>query len=206
MIHIMANVLSKYHLNLIISAFFICLTTSAADLPEKYKVIPQEMLGNFYFLQDQPWKKEPERVKLNDIAGKGRVTILHFWASTCPKCVPELDEIEQVIREYAGREIDFFAISLNDSKKGVLHNYFMSQKYLGLKPYHRPGITKPNIRGVPTTFFLNKSGKLIGRIDGVANWQSDEMRRLLERLIVQEFEEEEGSWKWVEKLKNLVLH
>lgn len=128
----------------------------------------------------------PHQIPFKDILAEKKVIILHFWATSCPACIPELKELERIARTHMNAPIRFIALSVNDPRSGVLRNYFKRSHYAHLKPYHNPNSMRPPIKGLPTTLFFNKNGELIGRIEGAAKWHSDEMKRLLERLIAEE--------------------
>lgn len=52
------------------------------------------------------------RFKLADFAGK--VLVVNLWATWCGPCRREMPEYEEVMREYAGREVEFIALTTED--------------------------------------------------------------------------------------------
>lgn len=161
-------------------------STSFCALPERYNVISQETIKDFHYQEDQPWVTPPQEIHFSEQLNKQRIVVLHLWATSCPSCIQELDALEQTAEQYMNDPIDFIILSLNDPNSGVLRNYFNRKRYVHLKPYHNASSTRPAITGLPSTFFFNKNGKLIGRIEGAAKWHSEEMKRLLNRLILEE--------------------
>ena len=189
-----------------LTLFFLLLLTSAQALPERYKVVAQENVRDFSFFEDQPWVNPPEKIQFQEKISSQKVVVLHFWATSCPTCVPELKALEKTAQNYMNAPIDFMVVSLNDPRSGVLRNYFNRNRYVHLKPYHRTSSTRPPIKGLPTTFFFNKNGKLIGRLEGAAKWESDEMKRLLDRLVAEDYQPEalplslfEEAMAWIKK-------
>lgn len=188
---------------------FCTLPFSAQALPERYTVIPREVLSDFYFHEDQPWVNPPKKIHFNDLIAEEKVIVLHLWATSCPSCVSELKQLEKAAADYMNQPITFIVLSLNDPRQGVLRNYFNRIPYTHLKPYHNPSSTRPAIKGLPTTLFFNKNGKLIGRLEGAAKWQGDEMKRLLQRLMNEELSKEsplnpKGFFaQWITSVKNL---
>lgn len=164
--------------------FFVSLTVSTKSLclPQNYTVIAKETVKQFSFLEDQPWSQTPQSHEFHDFLSSGTVVILHFWATSCPSCVTELKALEELAAKRHKDPITIIPISLNDPRPGILRNYFMSNHYVHLKPYHKVSGSRPPIKGLPTTFFFNRSGYLVGKIEGVAAWNSEEMDRLLTRL------------------------
>lgn len=162
-------------------------------LPDKYQIIAKDPVKTFTFQEDQPWANPPETIDFCDRLQKGKVVILHLWATSCPSCVGELKSLEDFAKTYKKQNLDIITLSLNDPRSGVLRNYFSRNHYRHIKPYHRASSTRPNIRGLPTTLFFNTSGHLIGKIEGVAPWSSDEMHRLVTRLMAEEPQHPEDS-------------
>ncbi len=172
--------------SLLLCIVFCTLSFSAQALPERYTIISREAPPDFYFYEDQPWVSPPKKIHFNDVLAEKKVIVLHLWATSCPSCISELKQLEKAATDYMNQPITFIVLSLNDPRPGVLRNYFNRIPYTHLKPYHRASSTRPAIKGLPTTFFFNKSGQLIGRIEGAAKWQYDEMKRLLQRLMSED--------------------
>ena len=163
-------------------------------------------MRNFSFVEDQPWIQAPVKYALDDFRGKDHVIILHLWSTSCPSCVQELPKLNRFAQSYAHEPVEIIALSVDDPQPGSLSNYLSHHKIHYLRPYHRPSLTRPVIRGLPTTFFLNKSGELVGKIEGPALWDSAEMTRLLKRLMEEEIKQEENLFTqiraWFQRLLN----
>jgi thiol-disulfide isomerase/thioredoxin len=169
------------------------MSTEAFSLPQGYQIVPSEGIQGFLFYEDRPFEGESIPLNFTDNLKSGKVQILHLWATSCPSCVEELKALEAIARDLSAQPITFVVLSLNDPQPGVLRNYFNRLHYDHLKPYHRPGLSYPPIKGLPTTLFFNKAGRLVGRMEGAAAWQSDEMRRLLKRLCEEETQPQERT-------------
>ena len=188
---------------------FCALPFSAQALPERYTIISREAPPEFHFFEDQPWVNPPKKIYFNEFLNQNRVVVLHLWATSCPSCISELKQLEKAAADYMNQPITFIVLSLNDPRSGVLRNYFNRIPYTHLKPYHNASSTRPAIKGLPTTLFFNKNGQLIGRIEGAAKWQGDEMKRLLQRLMNEEIPKDtpltlKGFFDlWMTSLKNL---
>jgi cytochrome c biogenesis protein CcmG, thiol:disulfide interchange protein DsbE len=115
----------------------------------------------------RPGDLAPE-VTLEDIRGrevhlpgdfKGKLTILHFWASWCNACADEMAALESIYVGHGKAEVVPCSIALGDSKDAAewyLRNVKVSYPVLldpGLKSARRYGVT-----GVPTTFVLGRDG------------------------------------------------
>ena len=177
--------LKIFFLPLTIVAFAAMGLSVCQALPEKYQVIASESIKPFSFSEDQPWANPPKKIEFAHLLNQNNVVILHLWATSCPSCVPELKAMEKFAHDYMKKDLDIITVSLNDPRSGVLRNYFSNNHYRHLKPYHRASRTRPAIKGLPTTFFFNRSGELVGKIEGIAPWSSEEMKRLVDRLLAE---------------------
>jgi len=56
----------------------------------------------------------PAQLKANLASRKGRVVVLHLWATWCLPCLKELPLLAKLAREASSRGVDFVAVSLDD--------------------------------------------------------------------------------------------
>ena len=92
---------------------------------------------------------------------KGRVVVINFFASWCVSCGEETPTIEKVAQEYAPRGVAFLAIAVDDTEKKA--RAFLQKAGLTIPAgLDRSGKIKDayGIYGMPTTFFINKAGKI----------------------------------------------
>jgi len=172
--------------------FFLGASYFANPLPKPsrgYQEVANETIQDFYFFQDDAQEILEgmfKKIHFKSFLRRNEVVVLHFWTPSCPSCVPEMKHLNSLAKEYTNKPIHFIALSLNDPLSGGLKNYFRVNQYTHLLPYHRASGTRPPIKGLPTTFFFTKQGKLIGRIKGPADWHSLSMKRFLNRLMTEE--------------------
>ncbi len=118
---------------------------------------------------------------------KGQVVMLNFWATWCPPCRAEMPAMERLYREYASRG---FAIVAIDYREGPdLVQPFVEE--LGLTfpiALDRDGkVTdaKYPTGGLPTTYILDRQGRVVARRIGFADWDSAAARALVETLLAE---------------------
>lgn len=56
----------------------------------------------------------PAQLKATLASHKGRVVVLHLWATWCLPCLKELPLLAKLASEGSSRSIDFLAVSLDD--------------------------------------------------------------------------------------------
>ena len=119
-------------------------------------------------------------VSLSDL--RGRVVLVDFWASWCAPCRQEAPDLEQVYREYAGREVEFVGVNiwdLPDNAAGYIAEF---------------GLTYPSgvdgegviaidygVRGIPEKFFIDRAG--VVRQKFVGPMPADRLRETLDGLL-----------------------
>jgi peroxiredoxin len=119
---------------------------------------------------------------LND--HRERLVIVNFWATWCEPCTLEMPTLEALWREYRERGLIVLGVSVDRGAPRVL-----------LEPYvARLGLSFPilldadlaasrawRVQGLPATFIVRPGGEAIGMAVGAREWNSAEMRALLER-------------------------
>lgn len=111
---------------------------------------------------------------------KGKKVFVNLWASWCPPCRREMPSIEKLSKAVDQNKVAFVMLSLDDSFDKA--KSFVKQQQLSLPVYY-PAENLPalfHVQVVPTTFIFDESGKLIQRIDGGDNYDSQEYRTLLQ--------------------------
>lgn len=126
---------------------------------------------------------EAESLALSQIAD-GRPLLLNFWATWCPYCVDEMDDLQTLYEEY-GDEVVFVILNAADrdgeAEKGVAyleeHGYTFPAYYdLKLNALADYGIT-----GLPTTALIRADGTLASLAPG--RLQMTRMRAALDSLV-----------------------
>jgi thiol-disulfide isomerase/thioredoxin len=120
-----------------------------------------------------------ENVNFNDV--KGKVLFVNFWATWCPPCVSEMPEIQKIYNDYKDK-VDFLFVTSDDWE--TAEKFYKKRKY-DLPTYNQ--LTKrPDIlfsKSIPATFVIDKKGKIAIDKRGAANWNSNSVRKLLDRLV-----------------------
>jgi len=99
-------------------------------------------------------------VTLSDF--KGKVVVLNFWATWCPPCRKEIPVFIELYKKYKDEGLVIIGISLDREGKRVLIPFV---KKFGINYPVLIGTKKVvdaygGIRGIPTTFIIDKKGKI----------------------------------------------
>ena len=94
-------------------------------------------------------------------AQKGKVVVINFFASWCVSCGEETPVIEKLSHKYSPQTVVFLAIAVDDTEKKAKE--FMKKMGLTIPAgLDKTGKIKEayGIYGMPTTFFIDKNGKV----------------------------------------------
>ena len=121
-------------------------------------------------------------VRLSDF--KGKIVFLNFWASWCPECRYEMPAMEKLYTHFKDRDFAMVAINLNEPA-AIVEKYFRVNKltFITLLDSINELGGPFGIRGIPTTFIIDRDGGIIGRAVGSRRWDSKKSIALFERLI-----------------------
>ncbi len=112
---------------------------------------------------------------------KGNVVFVNFWATWCPPCVAEMPSIQELYDDY-GDKVSFVMLAKDDVDK--VNNFIAKKKYNFPVYFSRsqdPDVLESKV--IPTTYVINKEGRIIIAETGAADWNSDKTRLLLNSLI-----------------------
>jgi cytochrome c biogenesis protein CcmG/thiol:disulfide interchange protein DsbE len=102
---------------------------------------------------------------------RGKAVVVNFWASWCIPCRDEAPVLQKTYERYRGRGLVVLGVDVNDFRQDARR--FM-RRYGVTYPvvYDGKGSTvgKWGVRGFPETFFVDRTGKLVGeRIEGAVD-------------------------------------
>jgi thiol-disulfide isomerase/thioredoxin len=117
---------------------------------------------------------------------KDKLVVLNFWATWCAPCTAEMPSLEQLWQRYRGRGLVVVAISVDRGAPRALIEPYLANLGLTFPVLLDPQMATANawrVPGVPATFVVRPGGEVAGMAVGLRDWNSWEMRTLLERLL-----------------------
>jgi thiol-disulfide isomerase/thioredoxin len=120
------------------------------------------------------------RVRLADFAG--RVVVLNFWATWCAPCVREMPSLDRLQAELGDEGLAVVAVSLDRRGADVVAPFAerLGLKTLGLYLDPKGILSKAfGITGLPTTFLIDGDSRIVGAVQGAAEWDSPEALALV---------------------------
>jgi thiol-disulfide isomerase/thioredoxin len=155
-----------------------------ADEPEKIK------LGEFIpAASPQP---APE-ISLADFAGKpvaladfqGKPVLLNLWATWCQPCLKEMPSLA-ALQAKLGSALTVLAVSEDRGGADVVQPFVAAHNLDKLTICLDPKSTAIHAfaaRGLPTSFVIDGQGRVLGKVEGGADWGSEAMRAVLTKLV-----------------------
>jgi peroxiredoxin len=138
-----------------------------------------------------PPAADPVEIQLNDQDGrptrlsefKGKIVFINFWTTWCLACVVEMPAMEKLHRKFKEKDFVMLGINLQESESTVL-KFFKEHQLTFTTLLDSTGEvgTAFRIRGIPTTFILDKNGVIIGRALGPRDWDSRDSLALFDYL------------------------
>ncbi len=116
---------------------------------------------------------------------RGKVILLHFWATWCVSCRKELPFIQKLWSEYEGGDLVLLGINVDrGNRRGV--ESFVQEMGLGFPILLDADGKVRNayeIFAMPTTYIIGRDGKIIGRIIGERDWSGKKAHALIQSLL-----------------------
>jgi peroxiredoxin len=117
---------------------------------------------------------------------RDRAIVLNFWATWCQPCTLEMPTLEALWQAYRERGLVVVGVSVDRGAPRALLDPYL--KNLGLT---FPILLDPDaatagtwrVTGIPATFLVRPSGEVVGMAMGAREWNSREMRALIETLL-----------------------
>ncbi len=99
---------------------------------------------------------------------KGKVVLLNLWASWCTGCQAEMPEFFKLQKEFEGKDFIIVAVSVDNSKekairflKEVSEKTGIETPFVVLWDKNKKVARKYRPRGMPSSYLIDKNGKLI---------------------------------------------
>jgi len=117
---------------------------------------------------------------------RDKLVVLNFWATWCQPCTVEMPSLEALWRRYRDRGLVVVGVSVDrGAPKALLEPYVRNLKLtfpILLDPDAKTS-DRWRVTALPATFLVRPGGDVSGVAMGAREWNSAEMRALVERLL-----------------------
>jgi len=124
-----------------------------------------------------------QQVSLSDF--RGRVVMVHFWATWCPPCVEELPTLAKLSQELTGTDFEMLAVSVDEGGAAAV-TPFLQKNGLSLPVLLDPDRSVARKYGTykfPETYLVDRQGIVRDKIIGARDWNDPAALELLRDMI-----------------------
>lgn len=112
-----------------------------------------------------------DEVNLRQLEGE-KVVVVNFWATWCGPCRHEIPDFNDVYSRYRDRGVEFLGIAVDESPETVLPEFLQDHPISYPVLLGAPDLTfRYGVRGLPTTFIIDRAGKITKRTIGAMSIQ-----------------------------------
>ncbi|MDE2974609.1 MAG: TlpA disulfide reductase family protein [Gemmatimonadota bacterium] len=117
-------------------------------------------------------------------AFRGDVLFINLWASWCMPCVREMETIERLGARLADTEVRLLIVAAEGER--AVRRHLRRHPY-DLSIYLEAGRIPPafGLRGLPTSWIVDRQGRIVVLRHGAAVWDTDQVERLLRALLLR---------------------
>jgi peroxiredoxin len=116
---------------------------------------------------------------------RGKVVMVHFWATWCPPCVEEMPTLESLYRTLKGQDFELLAISVDEGGAGAV-TAFMHKKRLNMPVLLDTSGTVAALYGTfkfPETYIVDREGVVRYKEIGSRDWSAPEGMAIVKNII-----------------------
>lgn len=116
---------------------------------------------------------------------RGRMLLVNLWATWCGPCVKEMPSLQSLQADF-GPDLTILAISQDRGGATVVDAFVAKHGLDRLSIYLDPKAEASQVfavAGLPTSFLIDRDGRILGRLEGAADWTAPKLVALLRRYV-----------------------
>lgn len=128
-----------------------------------------------------------QEMTLADLQGK--FIVLNFWATWCAPCLEEMPLLSALQEAMGGDDLEVVTIATGRNPAPAMQRFFarIAVDNLPLYTDETQDLARDmEVLGLPVTVILDREGREIARMQGSADWSSENAMAILQTLIAPE--------------------
>ena len=117
---------------------------------------------------------------------RGKVVLVNFWATDCPICAREMPDMVKTYNQYHARGFEYIAVAMQYDPPNYVISYAGKNALpftVALDPLGELAKAFGDVRLTPTTFIIDRRGKIVSRIVGEPDFPK--LHQLLEEKLAE---------------------
>ncbi len=177
---------------LIIISYIVLSTVLSVSLFVKYPYAEGRGYASILGVQEYTIPQEAADFILRDIDNKeislksyrGKVIMLNFWATWCYPCRLEMPSMERLYQQFKDKGFVVLSVASGDSKDSV--SVFVKEYNITF-----PALLDSDLKvtdnykvwALPTSYFINANGHIIGKVYGSRDWGTKEATQYIASIL-----------------------
>jgi thiol-disulfide isomerase/thioredoxin len=173
---------------------FTVISTAFAAAAQNNKPPLEGAFGANFTLLEPPIPAPPtafgdgdgQRTSLRDF--RGDVVLVNFWATWCAPCVAEMPSLDRLQADLKPQGLKIVAISQDRRGLDIVQPFYKGLGLDALEIYLDPKGTAARefqIKGLPTSLLIDRRNRIVGVLQGPAEWDSPEAKALIRYYLDQ---------------------
>ncbi|MDF1587476.1 TlpA family protein disulfide reductase [Marinimicrococcus flavescens] len=120
---------------------------------------------------------------------RGKVVVLNLWATWCAPCREEMPSLDELQAQFDPQEMVVLALSMDRAGPERVQAFLDEIGVTRLSVYRDPKAAATRTLkapGLPTTLLIDREGREVGRIMGIADWAGPEAVAAVRSLLAGE--------------------
>jgi len=115
-------------------------------------------------------------------AYKCKAALLNFWATWCGPCVKEMPSLDKLQAEMGTDKFVVVPLSLDGPSRAKVKPFYEDKKLAHLGIYFdrsKKAMQALDVAILPTSVLIDRQGRIVGRLEGEAEWDTAEALALM---------------------------
>jgi thiol-disulfide isomerase/thioredoxin len=102
---------------------------------------------------------------------QGKAVLLNFWATWCGPCKIEMPWLVDLQKKYGPQGLQIVGVAMDDTDNKEIADFTqkMGVNYVVLKGTEKVGDLYGGVSGLPLTYYIDRSGKIVDQTVGLAS-------------------------------------
>lgn len=115
---------------------------------------------------------------------RGRVVLVNLWATWCAPCIQEMPSLARL----QAKRADLAILAISEDRRGaeVVEPFLAKLRLGGLATFLDPrdaATSAFHIEGLPTSFLIDRDGRILGTLEGGAEWDAPALVAVIDRYL-----------------------